>query len=129
MTARRLLLPDGTPPADSFVTYNPTTVPGGRTPHAWLDRQHAAGGSLFDRLGRGFTLLRLGPKPPAADGITAAAARLNIPLTVLDVQDGDIRGLYERDLVLVRPDQHIAWRGNDIPSDCAALLRRLVGGA
>jgi 2-polyprenyl-6-methoxyphenol hydroxylase-like FAD-dependent oxidoreductase len=124
-----IIVADGTPPADGFVTYHPTSVPGGRTPHAWLDREHAGGGSLFDHLGRGFTLLRLGPKPPAGSDIAAAAARLNIPLTVLDVQDGDIRGLYERDLVLVRPDQHVGWRGNDIPSNCEHLLRGLVGGA
>jgi 2-polyprenyl-6-methoxyphenol hydroxylase-like FAD-dependent oxidoreductase len=124
-----IVAPDGAPPTDNFITYDPTSVPGGRAPHAWLDLEHAAGGSLYDRFGRGFTLLRLGSRPPATDSIAAAAARLDIPLTVLDVKDSDIRGLYERDLVLVRPDQHVAWRGNDIPSNCEHLLRGLVGGA
>ena len=124
-----IVAPDGAPHGDNFASYEPSGVPGGRAPHAWLDRDHAAGGSLYDRLGRGFTLLRLGSKPPAAEALAAAAIRAKIPLTVLDITDGDIRDLYERDLVLVRPDQHVAWRGNDIPSDCGALLRRLVGGA
>jgi 2-polyprenyl-6-methoxyphenol hydroxylase-like FAD-dependent oxidoreductase len=124
-----IIVPDGAPPADNFIEYRPTSVPGGRAPHAWLDRDHAAGGSLYDRLGSGFTLLRLGPKPPAGYAMAEAAAQAKIPLSTLDIADADIRALYERDLVLVRPDQHIAWRGNDIPSDCAALLRRLCGGA
>jgi hypothetical protein len=124
-----IVVPDGAPPADNFIEYRPTGIPGGRAPHAWLDRDHATGGSLYDRLGRGFTLLRLGPNPPAAGAMADAAARAKIPLTVLDIPDPDIRDLYGRDLALVRPDQHVAWRGNDIPSDSGALLRRLCGGA
>jgi 2-polyprenyl-6-methoxyphenol hydroxylase-like FAD-dependent oxidoreductase len=124
-----VIVADVAPPADSFIEYRPTSIPGGRAPHAWLDREHISGSSLYDRLGPGFTLLRLGPTPPVADAMAGAATRAKIPLTVLDGPDRDIRDLYERNLVLVRPDQHVAWRGNDIPNDSGALLRRLSGGA
>lgn len=124
-----IIIPDGTPPADSFTKYQPTSIPGGRAPHAWLDATHDRGGSLFDRLGTGFTLLRLGPHAPAADSMKIAAARHRIPLDVLEVADPEVRDLYGCDLALVRPDQHIGWRGNAIPSDCEQLLRRLVGDA
>jgi 2-polyprenyl-6-methoxyphenol hydroxylase-like FAD-dependent oxidoreductase len=123
-----IIAADGAPPADSFVKYVPTGVPGGRTPHAWLDDAHGQGSSLFDRLGRGFTLLRLGPRAPAATSLMSAAARRRVPLDVIEIMDPDIRALYDRDLVIVRPDQHVAWRGNDIPSDCERLIARLVGG-
>jgi hypothetical protein len=122
-----LIADDAAPPPDSFVKYVPTSVPGGRAPHAWFDNQRGYGSSLFDRLGRGFTLLRLGPQPPDPAGLLSAAAQRRIPVKVLDLPDRDIRALYERDLVLVRPDQHVAWRGNVIPSDCEQLLARLVG--
>jgi 2-polyprenyl-6-methoxyphenol hydroxylase-like FAD-dependent oxidoreductase len=118
---------NGAPPADDFNDYTPSGVPGGRAPHVWLDDGRGFGSSLFDRLGVGFTLLRLGGSPPDASAMMAAAARRNIPLKVLDVPDGDARDLYQCDLALVRPDQHIAWRGNQIESDCNRLFAQVVG--
>ena len=50
-----------------------------------------------------------------------------MPFTQLDIADDDIRALYGRDLALIRPDQHIAWRGNAVPADADGLLRRLTG--
>jgi 2-polyprenyl-6-methoxyphenol hydroxylase-like FAD-dependent oxidoreductase len=120
---------DGAPPPDCFIRYAPTSIPGGRAPHAWLDTGRSHGSSLFDRLGPGFTLLRLGPRAPAAAELRNAAERLRIPLTMLYIPDSDIRELYARDLALIRPDQHVAWRGNAIPSDVDGLLARLSGGA
>ncbi|MGB7259285.1 MAG: FAD-dependent monooxygenase [Pseudolabrys sp.] len=118
---------DGPAPADSLTTYTPTGVPGGRAPHLWLDSGREAGSSLYDRLGAGFTLLRLGPHAPDATEIASAAAQHRIPLEVLDVPDTDARDLYGRDLVLIRPDYYVAWRGNRPPADCDALLTRLTG--
>jgi hypothetical protein len=123
-----LIVEDGAPPPDSLTTYIPTTIPGGRTPHAWLDATHGRGASLHDRLGSGFALLRLGSGAPDASAFAVAAGRRGVPLRVLDVADQDVRELYDRDLVLVRPDQHVAWRGNNIPTDCDRLLARVVGG-
>jgi hypothetical protein len=101
----------------------PTALPGGRAPHCWLED----GSSLFDRLGFEFTLLRLGPKPAAADGLVAAAQALTMPLRVVELAEEAIRDLYGADLVLVRPDQIVAWRGDRPPSDAARLLAVVAG--
>ena len=121
---------DGEPPPDHFPEtydeYVPSGVPGGRAPHLWLDDARGQGSSLFDRFGRGFTLLRFAAGPETAPLERAAAAR-GIPLTTLDVRVPGARGLYARDLALIRPDQHIAWRGDRLPDDCDALLARVTG--
>jgi 2-polyprenyl-6-methoxyphenol hydroxylase-like FAD-dependent oxidoreductase len=124
-----IIAADGESPPDSFVEYRPSGVPGGRAPHYWLDDARLFGSSLFDQLGVGFTLLRLGPRPPAAEALVAEAKARRLPLAVLDLVDSDARELYGRDLVLIRPDQHVAWRGNDLPSDIAGLLTTLTGAS
>jgi 2-polyprenyl-6-methoxyphenol hydroxylase-like FAD-dependent oxidoreductase len=118
---------DDAPPADSLIAYRPTSIPGGRAPHVWLGAGRGRGSSLFDRFGTGFTLLRLGTKAPDASAMAAAAARWKIPLTILDIDSAEARDLYERDLVLVRPDQYVAWRGNAAPADAERLFARVVG--
>ncbi|HVV63497.1 MAG TPA: FAD-dependent oxidoreductase [Pseudolabrys sp.] len=122
-----ILSEDGTAPADSFTDYTPSSVPGGRAPHAWLGEGRGVGNSLYDRLGAGFTLIRLGPHAPDAAPIVTAAAQARIPLTVLDFPETHVRDLYERDLVLIRPDQYVGWRGNGPPADCDGLFARLTG--
>jgi 2-polyprenyl-6-methoxyphenol hydroxylase-like FAD-dependent oxidoreductase len=119
---------DEAPPPDDFIVYRPTAIPGGRAPHAWTDPSHGAGASLFDAFGAGFALLRLGPRPPGAAALLAAAAEWKIPVTVVDVPDPAVRDLYDCDLALIRPDQHVAWRGNVAPGNAEALISRLVGG-
>ncbi|UVS81458.1 FAD-dependent monooxygenase [Actinokineospora sp. UTMC 2448] len=122
-----LVCADGDPPADSLVDYTPSGVPGGRAPHAWCTAGRGPGDSLFDRLGDGFTLLRLGDRPPEAGAFTAAARAAGVPLTVLAVPDPDVRDLYGRDLALVRPDHHIAWRGDRAPDDARAVIAAVTG--
>lgn len=122
-----IVIPDGEPPADSWGMYTPSSVPGGRAPHLWLDEWHGQGGSLFDRLGPGFTLLRLGGHAPASKPLEAAAQAHGMPLAVLDIDHADARDLYERDLVLIRPDQHVAWRGDRLPADPDELVTRTTG--
>ncbi|HET7192888.1 MAG TPA: FAD-dependent oxidoreductase [Pseudolabrys sp.] len=117
----------GAPPADSLTAYIPTSVPGGRAPHLWIGEGRGRGSSLYDRLGRGFTLLRLGPRPPIASAIVDAAADRHIPLAVLDVADADARDLYDCDLALIRPDRYVAWRGNRPVADPQGLLRQVTG--
>lgn len=116
------------PPPDSPVAYTPSSVPGGRAPHAWIGDGRERGDSLYDRLGPGFTLLRLGPRPPDGGAFAAATAAAGVPLAVLPVPDPAVRDLYERDLALIRPDQHVAWRGNRPPDDPGELLARVTGG-
>ncbi|HEU4661957.1 MAG TPA: FAD-dependent oxidoreductase [Pseudolabrys sp.] len=120
-----ILESDAAAPADSFIAYTPTSIPGGRAPHVWLGEDRKIGSSLYDRMGAGFTLLRLG----RADGapILAAAKDARVPLEVIDISDPEARELYERDLVLVRPDQYVAWRGNTPPADARHLLRLVTG--
>jgi 2-polyprenyl-6-methoxyphenol hydroxylase-like FAD-dependent oxidoreductase len=123
----QIVVGDDAPPPDEFAAYTPSAVPGGRAPHAWLGMGRGIGDSLYDRLGRGFTLLRLGSAAPDAGAFAAVTHELGIPFTQLDIADDDSRALYGRDLVLIRPDQHVAWRGNAMPADAGALLRRLTG--
>ena len=122
-----VISPGGAPPADDYARYTPSNVPGGRTPHCWVDQGRDLGSSLYDRLGLGLTLLRLGGTATSSDPIERAARARSIPFTVLDIPDADIRDLYGYDLALVRPDQYLAWRGNALPSDPDALLALVVG--
>ncbi|MFD0663794.1 aromatic-ring hydroxylase C-terminal domain-containing protein [Thermocatellispora tengchongensis] len=86
------------------------------------------GRSLYDALGEGFTLLRLAAGADPAP-LLDAAARLSVPMRLLDLSGvAHLRGRYGEDLVLVRPDQHIAWRGGH-PAAPDALLARVLGGA
>jgi hypothetical protein len=122
-----IIVEDGPPPAPDAVAYTPSSVPGGRAPHIWLDQGRGRGSSLYDRLGIGFTLLRLDGQVAGGSGLETAASRRGIPLEVLDVPGEVARELYERDLVLIRPDQHVAWRSNRPPSDADRVWDTLVG--
>jgi 2-polyprenyl-6-methoxyphenol hydroxylase-like FAD-dependent oxidoreductase len=112
------------PPADAMNDYIPTSIPGGRAPHAWL----ADGRSLYDSFGFEFSLLRLGAKAPDVTGLVAAARARAMPLTVVDRPELELRDLYGTDLALIRPDQIVAWRGNRVPYDPAKLLSIVTGG-
>jgi 2-polyprenyl-6-methoxyphenol hydroxylase-like FAD-dependent oxidoreductase len=103
-----------TPEPELMVTdYQPTSWPGARLPHVWL----ADGSSVYDRLGDGFTLLRAGPDAPGGEALVTAAAAAGVPLTVADVTAEDAGGAWDRvPLVLVRPDQHVAWRSRTAPT-------------
>jgi 2-polyprenyl-6-methoxyphenol hydroxylase-like FAD-dependent oxidoreductase len=119
-----LIAYDGTtPPAYTMYDFTPSTVPGCRTPHVWL----ADGRSLYDVLGAGYTLLRFDPHVPV-DGLASAAAARDVPLTVLDVKSPEA-GIYDRKLVLSRPDQHVAWRGDAEPREPMALIDLVRGAA
>jgi 2-polyprenyl-6-methoxyphenol hydroxylase-like FAD-dependent oxidoreductase len=121
-----IVIPDGTtkPPVET-PAFVPVARPGTRAPHAWI----AEGRSILDLFGRGFVLLRLGRARPDANGLVAAAVARGVPLDVVDLADPAIAQLYERRLVLVRPDGHVAWRGDDFPDDPAALMDRVRGAA
>jgi FAD-dependent monooxygenase len=104
--------------------YVPSTLPGSRAPHVTL----ADGGSLLDRFVDGFTLVAFGAgAEEAAEPFSAAAAELGMPISVLRIDDAKAREIYERDLVLVRPDGHVAWRGAAAPGDPAAILAQVTG--
>jgi 2-polyprenyl-6-methoxyphenol hydroxylase-like FAD-dependent oxidoreductase len=109
-------------PSDDPAVYTPSSVPGGRAPHLWLDGHR----SLYDLLGKGFTLLRF-DRSIETNGIERAAKAATMPLAVVDVASAPGRDLYASDLALVRPDMMVAWRGNRLPEDCDGLLARVTG--
>lgn len=115
---------DGTPaPIDDLVTYRPTARPGWPAPHAWLHD----GRSMLDLFGRGFTLLQFGGDTQEADHILAATIERGVPLTVERIDDPNIATLYGKKFVLVRPDAHVAWRGDHIPDPARALIDVVCG--
>jgi 2-polyprenyl-6-methoxyphenol hydroxylase-like FAD-dependent oxidoreductase/sugar lactone lactonase YvrE len=116
---------DGTePPPFSVEKYIETSWPGVRLPHIW----RADGRSIFDQLGPAFTLLRIGTQPPSGRPLVNAAMARRIPLTVLEVPEAEAVKKYEGyGLVLVRPDQHVAWRSKEEPANPAAILDRVTG--
>lgn len=98
---------------------------GSRAPHGWV----AEGEAIFDRFGRDFTLVRFGETPEEADDLVEAAGACGLPLTVLDIADANLMALYGKRLVLVRPDGHVAWRGDACPNDAVALMDKVRGAA
>jgi len=125
--ASALIIADGKPPPQEIERYIPSSIPGGRAPHVWLDGGRGHGNSLFDRLGKYFTLLRVGPNPPDAKELQTAATRAGVPLTICDVDETDACTLYERRLNLIRPDHHICWRGDDVPQNPDGLIATVTG--
>jgi hypothetical protein len=79
-------------------------------------------------LGPGYTLLRFDPTV-GISGVVEASSRRRVPLTILDVYAPDAFALYDRKLVLVRPDQHVAWRSNSEPVDPMTLVDLLRGAS
>jgi hypothetical protein len=120
---------DAAAPAYTIYDFTPSTVPGCRTPHIWLGQggqgqKQGQGVSLYDAMGPDFTLLRFDPKTDVTNLLAAAQAR-GVPLALLDVATTE--PVYAEKLVLSRPDQHVAWRGNALPADPLALVDRIRG--
>ena len=110
-------------PEHLYRQYRPTTWPGARLPHAWL----SDGTALQDRIPiAGYSLLRLNPEQDVSALVAAFQAR-SAPLTVLDVTGQSLRALYERDLLLLRPDMHVVWRGNQLPGNPQELVATATG--
>ncbi len=115
---------DGTPaPPFEQGVYNPTTRPGARAPHVAL----AGGQSTLDLFGRGFVLLARADNKAEAGPLAAAARQARVPLEVVELNEPEARRIYERRLVLARPDGHVAWRGDEAPADPAAIIERVRG--
>jgi hypothetical protein len=113
----------GEPPPHDVEVYRPTTWPGARLPHVWLE----PGVSINDRIPDGYTLLRLAKQDGDAAILQWAFARIGAPFTVLDIDSDAARAVYGFDYLLVRPDLHVVWRGNRLPEETEALARRVTG--
>ena len=120
-----IIVPDGSePPPLNAMVYRPSAHPGCLAPHLWLED----GSSLYDHFGQGYTLL-------ATDGravgelayAEAAADTLGLPLKAISAKDDRLRRRYMASLAIIRPDQHVAWRGESLGEDATDLLRRIAG--
>lgn len=113
---------DGTPaPELDHGLYVPSTWPGVRAPHAWLKD----GRSTLDLFGKGFVLLNF--SGTSTSTITNAAKRAGVPLEVVGIDEKKVRQTYERDLVLIRPDGHVAWRGDRQSEDSGRIIDQVRG--
>lgn len=110
-------------PEHLFREYQPTTWPGARLPHVWLDD----GTPMQDRVPDGYTILKLGRTKADLSGLECAIRARGAPVTVLDVPDRIARDIYGHDLILLRPDLHVVWRGNAAPEDAAEVAAIATG--
>jgi hypothetical protein len=104
--------------------YTPNTRPGARAPHMWL----SDGRPLQDVVGNWYTLLHFGVGGDIS-GFEAAFRAAGAPLTVLQLDEPHMRKLYDRSLFLLRPDMHVAWRGDKAPANVGKLVDRVTGRA
>ncbi len=109
--------------------YIPTTWPGSRAPHVFLKD----GSAIYDLLGPGFTLVEFVRSGDADDGsaghLVSAAKAESVSLSYVKLVDEDhARRLWEKRLVIVRPDIHVAWRGNDLSARRASEVVRVIAG-
>ena len=110
-------------PEHLFREYQPTSWPGARLPHVWRDD----GTPMQDHIPNGFTVLKLGRTKADAGGLERAIRALGARATVLEVADRIVREIYGFDLILVRPDLHVVWRGNAPPDDPAEVAAIATG--
>jgi 2-polyprenyl-6-methoxyphenol hydroxylase-like FAD-dependent oxidoreductase len=110
-------------PEHLFREYRPTTWPGARLPHVWL----RDGRSVHDVIGDGYTLLRLSGSTADTRPLERAMQAFQAPCTVQTIDDDAPRDVYGHDLILVRPDLHVVWRGNAGPGDPARLAAVVTG--
>jgi 2-polyprenyl-6-methoxyphenol hydroxylase-like FAD-dependent oxidoreductase len=118
-----LILYDDEPaPPYAMGEFTPSTAPGARVPHFTL----ADGRSLYDACGHGYTLLRFDPTVDVT-ALQRTARIAGVPIDLLDVTAGSAPDVYRHRLLLARPDQHVAWRGDQIPADLEALINAIRG--
>ncbi len=113
---------EGVSPPDVREVYIPTARPGARLPHMWL----ADGSAVQDRVAPGYCLLRLHPEADTS-ALERAFADLKIPLQVLTLDEAPLRSIYGANLLLLRPDLHVTWRGDALPPDARRVAAIATG--
>jgi 2-polyprenyl-6-methoxyphenol hydroxylase-like FAD-dependent oxidoreductase len=116
---------DEPPPLLIDDRYQPTTRPGSRLPHVWLGH----GDALHDRIGSQFTLLSLRPAGASLDDLRRCFATFGAHLDILEIEGNAARDVYGCDLVLVRPDLHVVWRGDQLPANYYTIATTATGHA
>lgn len=111
-------------PGFTMADFTPSSTPGCRLPFARL----ADGRVVYDALGPGYTLLRYDPAVDVAS-LADAMHAAGVPFAIVDVPGREPQPPGGRKLILARTDQHVAWRGDTIPDDPAALVNKLLGRA
>ena len=114
---------DSVPPPFEVARYEQTSHAGARAPHVWLKD----GRSTLDLFGRSFVLLRLSSSSLDVSALMKAANQRRVPIMVIDLDEAAVNEVYEKKLVLVRPDGHVAWRGDALPADPLALVDTIRG--
>ena len=110
-------------PPDDLSTVQQSTWPGARAPHAWLDSRT----STLDWFGGKFMIIYTNAVAADADALVAMFKDHAIPVGSYSIENPDIQTLYERPMVIVRPDGHVAWRGRSLPDDPDSLIRQISG--
>ena len=106
-------------PEHLFRDYQPTTWPGARLPHVWLDD----GTPMQDRIADGYTILKLGGTKADAGASRTRHSRARRAGHGARRAGPVARDIYGYDLILMRPDMHVVWRGNAAPEDAAQSPR------
>lgn len=122
-----IVIADGSaPPGQDFLNYVPSAHPGCLAPHAWMHD----GTSLYDHFGQGFTLLVTdGSGDEEIERVRDEARNADVPLKILRPREPAVADLYQARLVLIRPDQHVAWRGNAWPNAATGVFEQVTGRA
>lgn len=119
-----IIIDDGAePPEDNWNLYHPSSIPGARAPHIWIDAKHA----LHDLLGQNFSLLCFTNLDANEQAICANLHSQQQSLDIISLNHDQAQALYEFDRILIRPDHHIAWRGHKIPQDFDFLFQKVRG--
>ena len=119
-----ICVPDGSPePPDDTAVVVPSTWPGSRAPHVWLEDRR----SSLDLLGDGFTLLVLGGDVAEAASFADRAQDVGLLLDIVATEDPAMIGTYKQRYVLVRPDGHVAWSGDRLPNDTHMVIDKARG--
>jgi 2-polyprenyl-6-methoxyphenol hydroxylase-like FAD-dependent oxidoreductase len=112
-------------PEHLFREYHPTVWPGARLPNVWLDD----GEPMQDRIGDGYTILALAGTGADVDPLAQALRARGAPVEVLEIPDTVARDVYGFDILLLRPDMHVVWRGYRLPDDVAQIASIATGHA
>lgn len=120
--ASLIIVPDSVASAPISPDWRPDAIPGSRAPHAWL----RPGVSTLDWFGSGFSLVCF-TESDRREKFERAFVDCRVPLTTIVCTETRISELYQYPFVLVRPDGHVAWRGNNLPSDASQLVNTVRG--
>jgi 2-polyprenyl-6-methoxyphenol hydroxylase-like FAD-dependent oxidoreductase len=119
-----ICIPDGSePPEDSMTEYVQTSRPGHRAPHAWVGE----GISTLDLFDSEFSVIHSDGKMEPCAALHESALRLSIPIRVASYSDDRVRDLYPKNITLIRPDGHVAWRGDDLDQAPDAIWSVVTG--